>query len=285
MDKLADILSAAGVDASTLDVIFQADMETIHRLTVPGAQAIEMWEKLRGLAAQTGCWPVLLGDDANLAALQDQLKRLRYPRAVSIREEAATIDPLEWFENRRLDEIDELERGLEEKEDMGRWAETVKRWSAEGPYRGMPQGPGPAAARPNRLFSTPLESRMVPLPSVHIGLASTACGWQAPAYLRYGAWDECPSAAEHVALFRYWDERYGAEVVAMADDVVEMKVARPPADRDAALELAGWQYLYCRGLVTRGVKTLQNLAAALLGGTVWFFWWPRPGEEKWIIQA
>src|SRR5947209_12029631 len=94
MDKLADVLRAAGVDVSTLDLIFQADMEAIHRLTVPGAQSLETWERLRGLAPQTGCWPVLLGDDDNLLTLKDNLKRLRYPRAVRILEEAATIDPV-----------------------------------------------------------------------------------------------------------------------------------------------------------------------------------------------
>ena len=49
MEKFAEILHAAGVDVSTLESLFTADMEAIHRLTVDGAAAIAMWEKLRGL--------------------------------------------------------------------------------------------------------------------------------------------------------------------------------------------------------------------------------------------
>jgi Domain of unknown function (DUF4253) len=274
MDKLADILRTAGVDASTLDLIFQADMEAIHRLTVPGAQAVETWEKLRGLVPQTGCWPVLLGDDQALQALQDQLKHLRYPRAVRILEEAAAIDPSEWFRNRLLDEIDEIERCLEEAEDAGRRSYYENLLAADGPFRGMPQGPWPDDVQPADDFYTPYTPiRRKPQPRVHVGLVSTPLSWQVPAFLRYGSWNECPSAAEHVALFKFWGEEYGAEIVSMAYDVVEMKVARPPTDRDGALALAAQQYLYCQDIVDQGTQTLQRLAATLLGGAIWFFWW------------
>ena len=262
------------MDVSTLETIFQADMEAIHRLTVPGPWAVGAWEDLRGLTEQTGYWPVLLGDDRDLENLQEHLKRLRYPRAVRILEEAATIDPLEWFENRRLDEIDEIERGLEEPEDLARWTERVKLLSEEGPLRGLPQGLWPADSRPARDFRSPLDPATgEPVPCVHIGLVSTALGWQVPAFLRYGAWNECPSAAEHAALFQFWGEQYGAEVVAMAGDVIEMRVAQPPTNRDDAVELAAQHYLYCKDIVTQGTETLQRLAATLLGGTVWYFWW------------
>lgn len=274
MEKLADILRAAGVDVSTLDMIFQADMEAIHRLTMPGTRAVEAWQTLRGLVPQTGCWPVLLGDDDNLLNLKDNLKRLRYPRAVRILEEAATINPVQWFENRRLDEIDQLQRFMEEQEDPARRARYGALLADQGPLRGMPQGPWPDDGEPRREFDIPLDPiRHEPRPQIHIGLVSTALGWQVPAYLRYGAWNACPSAAEHVALLHYWGDRYGAEVVGMAGGVVEMKVARPPAGRDAALELAVQQYLYCQNLVAQGAETLQQLAASLLGGTAWFFWW------------
>ncbi len=291
MDKLADILPAAGVDVSTLDVIFQADMETIHRLTVPGAQAIETWEKLHGLLPQTGCWPVLLGNDSNLDTLKDHLKRLRFPWAVRILEEAVTIDPLQWFENRRLDEIDQLQGKLEYAQKPAEEAYCEKLLAQEGPFRGMRQGPWPKAFPPSRTFRIPCEpaggeptavrdetGQVVahffmpagePLPLVHIGLISSPFGWQIPAHSRYGAWNICPSAAEHVTLFKYWGERYGAEVVGMAGHVVEMKVARPPADCDGALELAAQHYLYCAEVV----GMLQWHAAALVGGTIWYFWW------------
>jgi hypothetical protein len=273
MDKIADNLRAAGVDVSTLEMFFQADMEEIHRLTVPVEQAIETWEKLRDLVSQTGCWPVLLGDDGDLVRLYEHLKHVRYPRAIRILEEAAAIDALEWFENRRLDEIDAMEQGADEQEDLQSWMVSVERLSVEGRFRGFPEGPWPASGQPTKSYQIPLDCAGGPLPRVHVGLVSTARGWEAPAFLRYGAWGECPSAAEHLAVGRFWGAEYGAEVVGMAGKAVEMKVAHPPKDRDDALELAAQQYLYCKGAVHPGTGTLQQLAATLIGGTVWYFWW------------
>ena len=151
-------------------------------------------------------------------------------------------------------------------------ADSVKRLSEDGPFRGLPQGLWPARQSPATPFTS---SRRIgkPLPRVHIGLVSTASAGKSPPICATGPGTTAPAQAEHAATFQFWDEQYGAEVVAMAGDVVEMRVARPPTDRDDALELAAQQYLYCEG--HRGTRDgdLQRLAAVLLGGTVWHFWW------------
>jgi hypothetical protein len=77
----------------------------------------------------------------------------------------------------------------------------------------------------------------------------------------------------HVAFLKRWHEAWGAEVVGIAGDVVEMEVARPPKDRAAALALAREQFLYCADIVHQGVGSLEALGAILLGGKVWYFWW------------
>jgi hypothetical protein len=76
-----------------------------------------------------------------------------------------------------------------------------------------------------------------------------------------------------VAVQKRWHWKFGAEVVCIADDVVEMTVSRPPTDRTSALELAREQYVYCEDLVVQGTLTLERLAASLLGAKKWFFWW------------
>jgi Domain of unknown function (DUF4253) len=70
-----------------------------------------------------------------------------------------------------------------------------------------------------------------------------------------------------------WHDLYGAEVVGITSDVVEMHVAKPPLDRESALSLAKAQYLYCNDIVEQGTQTLSVLAATLLEGSVWYFWW------------
>jgi hypothetical protein len=72
---------------------------------------------------------------------------------------------------------------------------------------------------------------------------------------------------------RYWFERWGAEPVAITSDTVEMLVARPPQSREDALALANEQFAYCEDVVTQGVGTIEALAANLLEGQTWFFWW------------
>jgi hypothetical protein len=37
--------------------------------------------------------------------------------------------------------------------------------------------------------------------------------------------------------------------------------------------LAKEQYAYCADIVEQGVGTIEALAATLLNGHIWFFWW------------
>jgi len=112
-----------------------------------------------------------------------------------------------------------------------------------------------------------------PKPWVSLLLLPTPISWLAPAYLRFGDWNECPSPEIHLGLMRAWERQYGAEVVGISGDVVEMTVARPPATRAEAARLAVVQFAYCRDIVDQGVGTVEDLAAALLDAPIWFFWW------------
>jgi hypothetical protein len=74
-------------------------------------------------------------------------------------------------------------------------------------------------------------------------------------------------------MARRWHGQYGAEVIGVFPDLLEMRVARPPLTQEDALDLAKEQYLCSNDIVIQGTQTLQALAAGLLGGTAWFFWW------------
>jgi Domain of unknown function (DUF4253) len=64
-----------------------------------------------------------------------------------------------------------------------------------------------------------------------------------------------------------------AEVVSITNNVIEMRVSRPPLNRYDALSLATEHYLYCNDIVEQGTKNLNILAAKLLKSSVWYFWW------------
>ena len=112
-----------------------------------------------------------------------------------------------------------------------------------------------------------------PLPKVYIGLVPTDDWTTIPAYLRWGGWNDCPRAEYHVAAMRTWRDRYGAELVGMSSDTINVRVATRPKSREEALALARDQYIYCADVIDQGVYTYSALAADLMANDWWYFWW------------
>lgn len=113
------------------------------------------------------------------------------------------------------------------------------------------------------------------LDSVVVGFspAPVARWWETAAHLRFGGWNDCPDPAVHVMLHKLWAERYGARLVTLAFDTVELAIEKPIRTREEALEVASLQYEYCNDVVDQGTETLERLAASLIGAKSWFFWW------------
>ena len=210
---------------------------------VPGARALE---ELQLLAKQGRGYPVLVGDEEDLQRL---LEGYGYNKGGTdeLLREAERIDALAWLKERALSEEEYYE------EMHGEWPEGVA---------------------PSNDFSghTTLRTGQ-PLPEVCIALLPVQQSWQVPCALRYGGWNECPFAPEHASLMRLWEEKYGARVVTISGDTIEMSVQRPPATREEAMALARQQYVYCADIVQQGTETIEALAATLLDGHAWFFWW------------
>jgi hypothetical protein len=112
-----------------------------------------------------------------------------------------------------------------------------------------------------------------PLPKVHIVLVPTDDPTTIPAHLHWGHWNDCPAPEYHVAALRHWRDRYGAELVGLDVDTLNLRVARKPTTREEAIELARLQYAYCYDIVDQGTNSLSALAAELMAHDWWFFWW------------
>jgi hypothetical protein len=109
--------------------------------------------------------------------------------------------------------------------------------------------------------------------TVDIALIPTDDWTAIPAFFQFGAWNACPPPEYHVAALRSWRDRYGAELVGLSHDVLELRVAGRPASRAIALDLAREQYAYCNDIVDQGTGTLSGLAASLMASDWWHFWW------------
>ena len=247
MDDLRDALERNGLDASTLDLLLDTGSEQIYQLIVPGTEAVERWGQLREIVAQTGYWPVLIGDRSALERHIEIIEAGDQAPAESILAVGLEIDADAWL----------AEKG-----------------SSLAEYENAHAGKWPEDATPRSGFTIPTNIMTGDmLDDVYVALIPTTEPWAAPAYLRFGGIDDCPLPAEHVAVLKRWYEKYGSEVVGMSADVVELRVARPPMDREAALALAHEQYDYCLDIVEQGGQSVAALAASLLGGTSWYFWW------------
>ena len=108
---------------------------------------------------------------------------------------------------------------------------------------------------------------------VHVALFPLDDWTAIPAHLAWGGWNECPAPELHVVAWRSWRERYGAELVGLSIDTLNLRVAHRPQSRDEALQLAREQFIYCTDIVEQGVGSLGHLAAYLMADNWWYFWW------------
>jgi Domain of unknown function (DUF4253) len=77
----------------------------------------------------------------------------------------------------------------------------------------------------------------------------------------------------HVAMLRKWNVEYGAELVGMTGDVLNLRVARKPQTKEEATTLAIEMFYYCEDIVTQGTGSINALAASLMESDYWYFWW------------
>lgn len=265
-----------------------------ERIEVPGQEALAVWGRLK---REGRGWPVVVGGDDDLAFVADLWTNgnrrspseilaaaapLQHPQGLrdfKAKEAAAAGAALRRllgegggaFANPRFkmfvtgpdgqrrqlspDEVRvQVENSLKEREpEIGPWPSQV----------GSSSGPSVAF---DVLTGKPLDR-------VHILRLPTTEAAAVPAFLCWGGWNECPPAEYHVAALRSWRERYGAELIGLSGDVMDLRVERRPPTREAAIDLAREQFLYCEDIVSQGAGTLAPLAASLMQDPWWFFWW------------
>jgi hypothetical protein len=222
---------------------------TLQTLQVRGTDALRLLDEHRARYPQTGLYPFLIGDDEDLARLREATE-FNDGEPGEIIEASLGVNLARWIAGRR-EEAEEYEFSPEE---------VLGEWPAEMPEKGS-----------IGLHTDILTGRVKP--TVYFGLAPIAQPWHLPAFVHYGAWNECPEPEVHCAFHRAWFERFGAEITGLSGDTVECLVRRPPATREAALALAWEQYWYCQDIVEQGCGSVSDLAATLLDSPYWFFWW------------
>jgi Domain of unknown function (DUF4253) len=105
-------------------------------------------------------------------------------------------------------------------------------------------------------------------PVVTLAFIPAASSADIPAHLRLGGWNGVAEADIMVALFRNWQREYGAEIVALSLDAIDVRTTRKPATRQEALVLAREHLKFC----ATGATTAEG-AAELMATNWWHFYW------------
>jgi uncharacterized protein DUF4253 len=261
-----------------------------------GDQALAKWQELK--SAGQG-FPIVLGDDDEQHSFDNLLTPfgppepyLPPPRSVEdILRAAADISfPDDLAKLRKADSeaaLDRLKANLADNPNLPlpQITEIVagerRTYSPEEVIaaimqepRSPPLGDWPASPGPSAGLSVAQNIRTgMPLAKVYIGLAPTDDWTTIPAYLRWGGWNACPASEYHVAAMRTWRDRYGAELIGMSFDTINLRVANKPGTREEALALARDHYTYCNDIIDQGFGTTSALAADLMANDWWYFWW------------
>ena len=308
---LVGLLEQQGLDTASFTDFAGFESGPSYRLTVKDRAALAAWHTLHGLVDQTGYWPVIVnqcptfeyiatrgGEPGPPQEIITEGLSLDWEQVLHQRVEAyqsAYGRPIteglprgEWPEPnatpRASDEPADggasLPRTSLSQEDVDRIREHALREVGEQfqPEDGPPVSEALEQGEfPERVETAPQLNNLVVERSddMYFVLLPTVEGWQIPAYLNFGAWNDCPSPREHVGMLKHWQEAYGADLLGMTDTTIVMHVKRPPRDRESALTLAWEHYVYCQETIGYDfvTNTLEDLAARLLNASMWSFWW------------
>jgi hypothetical protein len=95
----------------------------------------------------------------------------------------------------------------------------------------------------------------------------TVMGWQ-------GALNHNPWIAPLSAVLRGWEERFGARVVRVGFNTLDLSVAAPPRTLRHALQVAAEHWAFCPDSVLfQGPGELPAYAEQIRNARVWSFWW------------
>jgi hypothetical protein len=275
------LLESEGVSTKTLRVLFEQDGATTFSLTSDGYDVLDLWVQLRDLAPKTGRWPLLVTDDypTNRAHRYVGGKEPKKPHYNTYLKEAEGIDFGAWLKQEHEEHLETVRReaALDQPElhndDVGYFRDLLK---GDEEFHGIIRGKWPKApshfcfeaiAAPVK-FTEDMKPRKVKL-----ALLPAPEGWKAPAFMTWGGWNGSPGPALHCAAMRYWEQTYGAEVVALTSDEWEARVLRPPQTRKEALRLAKDHFHYCQDRVNQQEESLDALASKLYKADAWYFWW------------
>jgi Domain of unknown function (DUF4253) len=204
-----------------------------------------LWARFRAAHPRTGLWPVLLDDSA-----QPWSAGQIAPEPVT---EIGRYDPAAFVA-----------------EVWSEWAEPPIDLTPFGRYSPGLAPPGRPSEDPGEVAdrcAALLDGRPLGLvPAARGADVLTAIGWQ-------GARHHNPLTAPLSAVLRGWEDRFGARVVGIGFDTIDLSVAAPPVTFRHALRIAAEHAAFCPESIIQGPGTLAGHADQIRDARIWSFRW------------
>jgi hypothetical protein len=107
-----------------------------------------------------------------------------------------------------------------------------------------------------------------------LGLVQTARPADIPAILGWTGMTKCTDqVAELSAVLRSWEGRFGATLIVLGFDALELSVAAPPRNQGRALAVAAEHRSFCLPTFAGQPGNLREFAAGLVHSRHWKFSW------------
>lgn len=107
-----------------------------------------------------------------------------------------------------------------------------------------------------------------------LGLVRARRAADLPAELGWsGMLNSTQDVAAISAVLRSWEDRFGARLVTLGFDVLELAVAAPPTTIQRALQVAAEHRAFCSYNFTQQPGNLREFAKGLIDVRSWRFWW------------
>lgn len=94
----------------------------------------------------------------------------------------------------------------------------------------------------------------------------SALGWS-------GAANHVSRTAGLSAILRSWEDRFGARVLRLGPDRLDVSVAAPPQEPAHALAVAAEHWAFCPDRILQQSGTISAYAEEIRGRKTWSFWW------------
>ncbi|WP_026123530.1 DUF4253 domain-containing protein [Nocardiopsis chromatogenes] len=239
----------------------------VYVARVPEKEVLPLWSSLRALHDSSGWWPVLSGDPSPTLIPWEMLDGSVDTSALALGNKHNPVSLLQDLYVRTFPDPGPGDGPAPSLvHDAADLAQRLAHLD-EAPDR-------PGADRDVLFEPEPSAPWAVASPTTLLMLVRASAGHEVPALLRWdGACNHGIEGHQHMAVLRHFHAEYGAELVGMTGDVIELVVDRAPASPGGAALAAMEMYAYCPDIVLQGIGSIESLAERVAPTGDWFLWW------------